>query len=437
VNRGRKSSGKEDSPFQRALERLDEAAGHTRIDEEALLRLRYPKAVLTVSIPLRRDDGSLDIFEGYRVHHSDLLGPGKGGLRYHPEVNLEEVKALAFWMTCKCAIMDLPYGGAKGGIAVDSKKLSMLEVERLSRGFIRRIVDFIGPGTDIPAPDMYTNERIMGWMVDEYSQLVRQRTPAAITGKPVSLGGSEGRSGATGYGGFVCLRELARDRDWDPAVTRVAIQGFGNAGQEIARLLHEHGFKVVAVSDSGGAIHNADGLHVPSLIHAKNERNKLEALYCDNSVCDSVPADEIDNEALLELDVDVLIPAALEDVITSENASRIRARVILELANGPTTAAADSILEGNGITVIPDILANAGGVTVSYYEWVQNRTGDYWSKEEVLARLDERMCRQARTLFKLADDKQISLRMAAYVLALERLNEAAEAMGTSGLFNSG
>jgi glutamate dehydrogenase (NADP+) len=284
---------------------------------------------------------------------------------------------------------------------------------------------------------MYTNERIMGWMVDEYSQLVRQRTPAAITGKPVSLGGSEGRSGATGYGGFVCLRELARDRDWDPAVTRVAIQGFGNAGQEIARLLHEHGFKVVAVSDSGGAIHNADGLHVPSLIHAKNERNKLEALYCDNSVCDSVPADEIDNEALLELDVDVLIPAALEDVITSENASRIRARVILELANGPTTAAADSILEGNGITVIPDILANAGGVTVSYYEWVQNRTGDYWSKEEVLARLDERMCRQARTLFKLADDKQISLRMAAYVLALERLNEAAEAMGTSGLFNSG
>lgn len=437
MSRGRKSSGREESPFQRALERLDEAAGHTRIDEEALLRLRYPKAVLTVSIPLRRDDGSLDIFEGYRVHHSDLLGPGKGGLRYHPEVNLEEVKALAFWMTCKCAIMDLPYGGAKGGIAVDSKKLSMLEVERLSRGFIRRIVDFIGPGTDIPAPDMYTNERIMGWMVDEYSQLVRQRTPAAITGKPVSLGGSEGRSGATGYGGFVCLRELARDRDWDPATTRVAIQGFGNAGQEIARLLHEHGFKVVAVSDSGGAIHNADGFHVPSLIHAKNERNKLEALYCDNSVCDSVPADEIDNDALLELDVDVLIPAALEDVITRENASRIRARVILELANGPTTAAADSILEGNGITVIPDILANAGGVTVSYYEWVQNRTGDYWSKEEVLARLDARMCRQARTLFELAEDKQISLRMAAYVLALERLNEAAEAMGTSGIFNSG
>jgi glutamate dehydrogenase (NADP+) len=436
VSTGKNGLNMEDSPFQRALERLDEAAGYTRIDEEALLRLRYPKAVLTVSIPLRRDDGSLDIFEGYRVHHSDLLGPGKGGLRYHPEVNLEEIKALAFWMTCKCAIMNLPYGGAKGGIAVDSKKLSMLEVERLSRGFIRRIVDFIGPGTDIPAPDMYTNERIMGWMVDEYSQLERQRMPAAITGKPVSLGGSEGRSGATGYGGYVCMRELARDRGWNPADTRVAIQGFGNVGQEVARLLHEHGFKVVAVSDSGGAIHNADGFHVPSLIHAKNDRNKLEALYCENSVCDSMPADELSNEELLELDVDVLIPAALEDVINSENASRIQARVVLELANGPTTAAGDEILEAKGITVVPDILANAGGVTVSYYEWVQNRTGDYWSKEDVLARLDERMCRQARTVFRLADEKQVSLRMAAYVLALERLNEAAEAMGTSGLFNS-
>jgi glutamate dehydrogenase (NADP+) len=309
-----------DSPFQRALARLDEAAMHVDIYAEALQRLRHPKSVLTVSIPLRRDDGSLEFFEGYRVHHSDLLGPGKGGLRYHPQVDLEEVKALAFWMSCKCAVMGLPYGGAKGGIAVDPKRLSMLEVERLSRGFIRRIADFIGPETDIPAPDVYTNERIMGWMMDEYSQVVRKRTPAVITGKPVALGGSHGRSGATGYGGYVCLRELAQDQGWNPAATSVAIQGFGNAGQEIARLLFDSGFRVVAVSDSGGGIYREEGLDVPSLIHAKNKRRKLEALYCECSVCEAVSAQEISNKELLELEVDVLIPAALEDVITPENA---------------------------------------------------------------------------------------------------------------------
>lgn len=423
------------SPFQRALERLDEAASHVEVPEEVLQRLRHPKAILTVSIPLRRDDGSLEFFEGYRVHHSDLLGPGKGGLRYHPQVDLEEVKALAFWMSCKCAVMDLPYGGAKGGIAVDPKRLSMLEVERLSRGFIRRIADFIGPDTDIPAPDVYTNERIMGWMMDEYSQVVRKRTPAVITGKPVALGGSHGRSGATGYGGYVCIRELAKEHDWEPAKTTVAIQGFGNAGQEVARLLHEHGFRIVAVSDSGGGIYSEEGFDVPSLIHAKNEQRKLQALYCECSVCDAVDAREISNEELLELDVDVLIPAALEDVITKDNAERVRARVVVELANGPTSIAADRILEEREVTVVPDILANAGGVTVSYYEWVQNRSGDTWSETDVLQRLDARMCEQFRAVLGLAQDKTVSLRMAAYGLALERLGAAAEAMGTARFFN--
>lgn len=423
------------SQFQRALGRLDEAARHVDIAVETLERLRYPKAVLTVSIPLRRDDGSLQMFEGYRVQHSDLLGPGKGGLRYHPEVDLEEVKALAFWMSCKCAVMGLPYGGAKGGIAVDPKKLSMLEVERLSRGFIRRIVDFIGPGTDIPAPDVNTNERIMGWMMDEYSQLVRKRTPAVITGKPVALGGSRGRSGATGYGGYACVRELAEIRGWNPKETTVAVQGFGNVGQEVARLLHKNGYRVVAVSDSGGGIYREEGFDVPSLIHAKSQRRKLEALYCECSVCDTVSASTISNKELLELDVDVLIPAALEDVITKENAAAVQAKMVLELANGPTTIEADRILEERGVTVVPDILANAGGVTVSYYEWVQNRSGDYWSEAEVLERLDARMCEQFRNVVEVAEGKELSLRTAAYVVALQRIGAAAEAMGTASFFN--
>lgn len=423
------------SLFERALGRLDEAARLVEITEETYIRLHHPKAVLSVSVPLRMDDGRLEMFAAHRVHHNDLRGPGKGGIRYHPDLDLDEIKALAFWMTCKCAVMDLPYGGAKGGITVDPKKLSQMELERLSRGLIRRIADFIGPQVDIPAPDVYTNERIMGWMMDEYAHVVRRHEPAVITGKPIALGGSQGRSTATARGGLVCVQKLAERHGWSADQTRVAIQGFGNAGQGIARLLFDAGYRVVAVSDSQGAIHSDKGFDVPSLIRFKNERRSLKAVYCEESVCDAVQAERLTNEEMLELDVDVLVPAALADVITGDNAGAIKARAVIELANGPTTAEADEILNEAGVTVIPDILANAGGVTVSYYEWIQNLTGDYWSADKVEKRLQQRMSHQFDRIQDLVDEHETSFRVGAYALALQRLGAAAEAVGTRDLFN--
>jgi len=425
------------SLFDAALARLEPALRHAKIHAEVVQHLRQPKSVLGVSVPVRMDDGSLRIFEGYRVHHNDLRGPGKGGLRYHPDVSLDELKSLAFWMTCKCAVMDLPYGGAKGGIVVDPKSLSPFELERMSRGFIARIADFIGPDKDVPAPDVYTNARIMGWMMDEYSKVVRRHSPAVITGKPLALGGSRGRDTATGRGGFVCLQELARERGWKPASTTVAIQGFGNAGQAVADLLYKAGYKIVAVSDSRGGVVREDGLKIPELIRHKNHTSKLETVYCDTCVSEGTEAATLTNEELLALDVDILIPAALAGAITKDNSKKVQARVILELANGPVTADADALLEKQDVLVIPDILANAGGVTVSYYEWVQNRSGDVWTEEEVHRRLDARMRDQFSKVHALAKEHAISLRTAAYVLALKRLDEAVDAMGTSHFFNGG
>lgn len=421
--------------FDDAIRRLDKAVAHADIDPEAVERLKYARQTLAVSIPVRMDDGSLKVFTGYRVRHDDTRGPTKGGIRYHPQVNLGEVQALAFWMTFKCAVAGLPYGGGKGGVVVNPKELSRLELERLTRGFIEQIADFIGPETDVPAPDVYTNAMIMGWMMDEYSKIHRRRTPAVITGKPIPLGGSLGREDATGRGAYYCIKELQRKRGWQPNEVRVAVQGFGNAGQHVARLLHADGYRIVAVSDSKGGIFHAGGFDIPSLMHIKNKARKLQAVYCEDSVCEAVDAETITNEQLLELDVDILIPAALENQITTDNAERIQAPTIVEVANGPVTSDADEILVKKGTLVIPDILANAGGVTVSYFEWVQNRSGYYWSEQVVQERLHEIMSREFNSIYNRMQDKQIDMRTAAYVVALNRIGEAVESQGTVRYFS--
>ena len=422
--------------FADAVKRLDSASQFANIDQEALQRLKFTKAILQVSVPVRLDNGRLEIFTGYRVRHDDTRGPTKGGLRFHTDVNLDEIKALAFWMTFKCAIMDIPYGGAKGGIQVDPKKLSRLELERLSRGFIEQIVDFIGPNTDIPAPDVYTNPMIMGWMMDEYSKINRQYSPSVITGKPIPLGGSLGRNDATGRGAYYCIKELEKKNNWDPKKITVAVQGFGNAGKHVANLLHQDGYRIVAVSDSQGGIYSQQGFDVPSLIHAKNASRRVQAVYCQESVCEAVEAEHIDNAQLLTLDVDILIPAALENQITAENVNNIKAKMIVEAANGPTTPEADEVLYKKGCLVIPDILANAGGVTVSYFEWVQNKSGDYWQEQDIHQRLQKKMEKEFNNVYNLYEKHGCDMRTAAYVHALNRLGAAIAAQGTHEFFTS-
>lgn len=423
-----------DKPFEDALNRLDRAFEYSNITREAIEQLRHPNMAVEVSIPVRMDDGSLRVFTGYRVQHHDTRGPGKGGIRFHPDVSLGEVKALAFWMTCKCAVVDLPFGGAKGGIIVNPKELTPLELERLSRGYIRKIADFIGPERDVPAPDVYTNSMIMGWMMDEYSKIARQRTPAVITGKPIPLGGSHGRDGATGRGAYYCIKELETKKNWDPKKISVAIQGFGNVAQEIAHLLHIDGYKVVAVSDSKGGICNTNGLDIPTIIQAKNERKQVKEVYCKGSVCDLSKAQFISNEKLLEMDVDILIPAALSNQITGNNAHNIKANIILEAANGPTTSKADTLLNRKKKLIVPDILANAGGVTVSYFEWIQNKTGLYWKEREVREKLREIMSREFNTIYDLMNENSIDMRTAAYALALNRIGESLDAMGNQSYY---
>ncbi len=413
-----------------ANQRLEKALQYVAVDEDVAERLRFPKASLIVSIPVRMDNGTLRIFQGYRVRYDDSRGPTKGGVRYHPGVTLDEVQSLAFWMTFKCAVLNLPFGGAKGGITLNPKELSKFELERLTRGYVDAIADFIGPDVDIPAPDVYTNQMVMGWMMDQYSIIQRKITPAVVTGKPVSMGGSLGRETATAMGAFFVMQAALVRMNRNPKDTTVAVQGFGNAGATIAELLFSAGYKVVAVSDSKGGVFAADGLDIPSLRHMKDSTRTLKAVYCKGTVCNQVEHTVITNAQLLELDVDILVPAALENQITAENGDRIQARYIFEVANGPITSEADTILETKGIQVFPDILVNAGGVTVSYFEWVQNRNGLYWTLEEVNDRLEKSITLEAERIWAIAQDLNISMRTAAYVHALNRLGDAIKAKGT-------
>ncbi|MCB0346099.1 MAG: Glu/Leu/Phe/Val dehydrogenase [Bdellovibrionales bacterium] len=419
--------------FDNALRQLDEALKHVKLEADTIELLRYPKAVHSFAIPVRMDNGSLKMFKGYRVQYNDTRGPAKGGIRYHPDVNLDEVQSLAFWMAIKCAVVGVPFGGGKGGVKVNPKELSKLELERLSRGFINAVADVIGPDRDIPAPDVYTNSTVMGWMSDQYNIITRRHLPAVITGKPLELGGSLGRDDATGRGGFYVLQALRESLGVKEGAT-IAIQGFGNAGFHFARLASEAGYKIVAVSDSRGGIYKPEGLDPKSVYKVKHETNKLEAVYCEGSVCELVEHKKVTNSELLELDVDVLVPAALENQITSENANNIKAKVVLELANGPTSFDADETLFSKGTIVVPDILANAGGVTVSYFEWVQNKAGYYWPVDKVHQELEDIMRVAALAIDEKRSALACNMRTAAYAIAIDRIGRAVEAHGTHSFF---
>ena len=416
--------------FEDARLQLERAQQYVNLSDDTFERLKYPQTSLQVSIPVRLDSGELKVFQGYRVLYNNTRGPGKGGVRYHPHVSLDEVTSLAFWMTFKCAALDLPYGGGKGGITLDPKGLSKMELERLTRGYIGAIADHIGPDVDILAPDVYTNAMIMGWMMDEYSLMQRRIERGVVTGKPLAIGGSLGRNRATGQGAFDVINAIAPTLGLIPSNTTVAVQGFGNAGAVVAECLAQKGYKVVAVSDSQGGIYAPSGLDIPSIRHVKEQSRGIKAVYCEGSVCNVVEHKVISNEELLTLPVDILIPAALEHQITAQNAFQVQAKYIFEVANGPITSEADQILEGKGTQVFPDILVNAGGVTVSYFEWVQNRAGWYWTEEDIATRLRDRMVKETQNIWGIAQTKHISLRTAAYVHALHRIGDAIAAQGT-------
>ena len=399
---------------------VDKVAHILKLGQAELDILTIPKRILTFSFPVKLDSGDIRYFTGYRVQFNDARGPTKGGIRFHPEVNLEEIKTLAFLMALKCAVVNLPYGGAKGGIMVEPKRFSEEELERISRGYIREINSFIGPDVDIPAPDVNTDSKIMAWMLDEYEKLKGRHAPAAITGKPIALGGSKAREFSTSMGGAYVLHELADDFDMKPKKTSVAVQGFGNVGMNIARILNEWGYKVVAVSDSKSGIFNKKGLNIMDVIKHKQKTWQLSKFKNSKA---------ISNEALLELKADVLVPAALEDQITKKNAGKIKAKLILEMANRPITPEADDILLDKKIFVVPDILANAGGVVVSYFEWVQNSMNFYWSEKEVLDKLKIYMTNAVKELSKVCTDFKCDMRKSLYINAINKILEAERLRG--------
>lgn len=403
-------------PFSDAIDILEEASKYSEAPEWFINLLRQPERIIQLRFPLEKDDGSIAAMSGYRVQYNNILGPYKGGIRFHPQVNLSEVKALSFWMMIKNAVCNVPFGGGKGGIEVEPKKLSEAELERLTRGFTQKIFPNIGPEIDVPAPDVNTNPQIMSWLSDEYGKLGGEKPEAVVTGKPLDMGGSQGRTEATGLGGFLVLQSCLNCIDLRQKAT-IAIQGFGNVGSYFAKFAYEAGFKIMAVSDSKTALIDQSGnggLDVPKIIQLKEKGKSFSDLDLEG-------VRKISNEDLLELEVNILVPAALEGVINKDNASNIRAGVILELANGPTTRQADKILEEKQVLVIPDVLANSGGVTVSYFEWFQNMHGEHWTIEEVREKLKEKMEAAFDRVWEIAEKKKISLRLAAYVLALNRL----------------
>ncbi len=404
------------NPFENALSQLARANAVKAFDPKFIKQISVPNREVRISIPVTMDDGSLEVFEGYRVEHNNARGPYKGGIRYHHDTDIYEVKALAFWMALKCAVAGIPMGGGKGGITVDPKKLSKGELERLSRGWVRGMADVLGPKKDVPAPDVNTTPEIMGWMVDEFAKISGDTTNATFTGKPIALGGSEGRGPATGLGGFYVFDAL-RAKYNVPEGGSVVIQGFGNVGGNAAEIFQKNGYKIIAMSDSKGGIVKEDGLDIKALEEWKKVNGTLAGFPGSRSLT---------NQELLELPCDVLIPAALENQITGENAGKIQAKFILELANGPITPEADEILYGRGIPVVPDILANSGGVTVSTFEWEQNLKGEHWSEADVFAKLKELLDRETLAIYEESIALKTDLRRAAFIVALGRI---AKAMG--------
>ncbi|MCM8825522.1 MAG: Glu/Leu/Phe/Val dehydrogenase [Candidatus Omnitrophica bacterium] len=409
-----------ENPWKIAQQQFDRSAEILGLEEWLKLKLREPRRVIIVSVPVKMDDGTLKVFTGYRSQHNTARGPAKGGIRYHQDVTLDEVKALSMWMTWKCAVLNLPYGGGKGGIRCNPKTMSTGEIERLTRRYTSEIFDIIGPDKDIPAPDVNTDGQVMAWIMDTYSVLSGRNVPGVVTGKPLDLGGSEGRDAATGRGVYYTLLNYFRHKKQSINGKTVIIQGFGNAGRYAAMLLENIGFKIVGVSDSKGAIYNPDGVNIKQLTQIKIETS---------SVVNYKEAEKISGEEILYKEADVLIPAALESAITYANADRIRAKIICEAANGPVTNEADKILQQKGITVIPDILASAGGVVVSYFEWLQNMQSYYWTEQQVNEKLELMMKKAFDNVITLAEEKNITLRESALMIAIKRVAEASRIKG--------
>lgn len=415
-----KESTCKESAYDVALQQYDAVAEKLDLDPGILEMLRHPRFGVEVAFPVRMDDGTVKIFKGYRVIHNTARGPGKGGIRYHPDVTFEEVKALSMWMTWKCAVVGLPFGGAKGGVICNPLEMSQAEIERLTRRFTTEISNVIGPTTDIPGPDMFTNPQVMAWMMDTYSTHKGQFTPGIVTGKPIPLGGSRGRAAATARGLVICIREAAKELGLDLNNLRIAVQGYGNVGSNVVAILNSYGCKIVGVTDVMGGVCREDGLDPEALTARLRETGSV----------DGTPGtDSLSNAELIELDCDVLVPAAIANQITKANAGKIRAKMIAEGANGPTTPEADEILSDRGVMVIPDVLANAGGVTVSYFEWVQNLMHYYWTEEEVAERLERIMTESFTAVLNTAREKSTNLRVAAYHLAIMRVAEAMRLRG--------